>query len=91
MGSNKEPDIVLDHYSPECPICKGVLLPEKVAELEEKNVMLRGEVDRLFEGRKTEQIHVGRLVKEMDRLRKEVFRLHAMADQWRDLYQAREA
>ena len=48
MGSNKEPDIVLDHYSPECPICKGVLLPEKVAELEEKNVMLRGEVDRSF-------------------------------------------
>ena len=41
MGSDHINTEILDHYSPECPICKGVLLPEKVAELEEKNVMLR--------------------------------------------------
>ena len=31
--SNKPHDIIQDHYSSECPICRGVMLPEKVEEL----------------------------------------------------------
>jgi hypothetical protein len=34
IASNKPYDEIRDQYTPECPICKGVLLPEKVMELE---------------------------------------------------------
>ena len=46
MGSNKEPDIVLDHYTPECPICKGVMLPERVKELETEVEKLKARSDQ---------------------------------------------
>ena len=32
--SNKPYNVIQDHYTPECPICKGVLLPEKVERLQ---------------------------------------------------------
>ena len=34
MASNCPQDIIKDHYTSECPICRGVLLPEKVDRLE---------------------------------------------------------
>ena len=44
MGSNKPSEKYVVNYSPECPICKGVMLPERVAELEKDVEKLEGQL-----------------------------------------------
>ena len=41
---NQPHDKILDHYSSECPSCKGVMLPERVAELEKDVEKLEGQL-----------------------------------------------
>ena len=45
MSSNKPSDIYQEHYSVECPICRGVMLPEKVERLEKALEALRRDRD----------------------------------------------
>jgi hypothetical protein len=82
MGSNKPSEKYLSHYTPECPICKGVLLPEKVEELEQR-------VTELTISRAHHKDLASKMESEVRRLMGELNQAKAQADQWRDLYQAR--
>ena len=79
-ASNKPHDTILDHYSAECPVCRGVLLPEKVKELEGTVRILQDHIDGLHSEAAT-----------IERLEGLLTVAHAAADQWRDLYMARNA
>ena len=81
MNSNKINDVMPDHYSAECSVCQGVLLPEVVGELKEKLRRYHEEKHKL----QTEAI--GYRLKAFN-LEKEVERLRSASYQWRDLYQA---
>jgi len=58
MGSDHINTEILDHYTPECPICKGVMLPERVAELERENGHLKGRLIRAAEIREPAMDHI---------------------------------
>jgi hypothetical protein len=34
MGGIKKHDKILDHYTAECPVCRGVMMPERIELLE---------------------------------------------------------
>lgn len=97
MSINKEHTEILDHYSAECPICKGVLLPERVAELENANDILAAKL-ALAEGGAVEyQVNVATTVPsvtyedlqaEVEDLKKALVSSQTKLDTWRDLYQA---
>ena len=92
MEINKPPphDVILDHYTPECPICKGVLLPERVKELEDANDVLSAKLALAEGGAVESQVDVAKTVPSVtyEDLQAEVERLRAALDHWRDLYQA---
>ena len=97
MEINKPPphDVILDHYTPECPICKGVLLPERVKELEDANDVLSAKL-ALAEGGTVEyQVDVAKTVPsvtyedlqaEVADLKKALVSSQTKFDKWRDLY-----
>jgi len=76
VGSNKEYIEIPNHYTPECPICKGVMLPEKVEELEKTVRILQDHIDGLH----SEASTIEKLEWQLENAKKS-------ADQWRDLYQ----
>ena len=49
MPSNKPHNIIQDHYTSECPICRGVMLPEKIKKLEQALEALRRDRDYWYE------------------------------------------
>jgi len=91
VESNKPPphDVIPDHYTPECPICKGILLPERVKELEDANDVLSAKL-ALAEGGAVEyQVDVAKTVPSVtyEDLQAKIKELEKASDQWRDLYQ----
>ena len=53
--SNKPYDIIQDHYTPECPICRGVMLPEKVERLTKALEAVMKDRDYWFEAYREQQ------------------------------------
>jgi len=84
-ASNKPHDEILDHYTPECPICKGVLLPEKVEELEKELEELTQQRDKI--AAEVTNYCAG-YRSEIEKLNGQLSAAQAAADTWRDLYQA---
>ena len=82
-GKPESKEVEYTQYTPECPICRGVLLPEKVEELE-------AEVDRLKAQVVQWRDHATIGDETKDRLKAELAREKVAADQWRDLYMARQ-